>query len=201
MLELSFFLHEILSGTKKICVYRIYNRQSVDNIDKTLLPLKDLFVTMYFFKFKLTESWRCWSYPSSYMRYTFWFIGYMKSVFHGSSWLLLLLRNSEVCKLTPFPLLTPLICYLLFICESYKRIKDGKKKTRIPLDSNYILGFMTILWCRMFSWAGRNSHVSLRQGLEVYHRIIFSNYKFEGQSCVQWVCLAEAATCRKDTSC
>ena len=41
------------------------------------------------------------------------------------------------------------------------RIEDGTKETRISLNSNFILGFMTILWYGMFSWTSRNSRISL----------------------------------------
>ena len=40
---------------------------------------------------------------------------------------------------------------------------------------------------------------SLGQGVEIYYGIIFGNYKFEGPSCVQLICLTEAATIRRDT--
>ena len=59
--------------------------------------------------------------------------------------------DSEVCKLTPLLPLTPFTCCLLFICQSFKGIKDKKEKTGIPLDWDFILEFTTILWYEWFS--------------------------------------------------
>ena len=66
---------------------------------------------------------------------------------------------SEICILLPFLLLSRSTC-LLFVCRSWKRIKDIRKKTRILLNSNFIWGLTTILCCGMFSWTSRNSHIS-----------------------------------------
>ena len=52
--------------------------------------------------------------------------------------MLVLLGNSEVCKLSPFLLLTSFTCYLLLAIKVVKGIKHGRKKTGIPSDSNFI---------------------------------------------------------------
>ena len=58
-----------------------------------------------------------------------------------------------------FLFLMPLSCSLLLFVGSCKRIKDGRTETRILLYSNFISRF-TILWCGMFSWTSRSSHIS-----------------------------------------
>ena len=55
----------------------------------------------------------------------------------------------------------------LFLCRSCKRIKDGRKETRIPLNSNFIFRFTTILWWDMLSWTNRNSLVSQTSGWNI----------------------------------
>ena len=39
---------------------------------------------------------------------------------------------------------------LFLLAEAVKGIKDERKKTSIPLDSNFILRFTTILWWNIF---------------------------------------------------
>ena len=51
---------------------------------------------------------------------------------------------------SPF-LLTTFSVYLLLFVEAVKGIKDGKKKTGIPLVSNFILGVYNYSLAGMFS--------------------------------------------------
>ena len=91
-----------------------------------------------------------------------WCMEHMKVFFFFSSMRILLLGNSEVCVLLVLPF-TPihLLSYLFF--KAVKGIKDGRKKTRIPLNSIFILGLTNILWWRMSSWTCRKSHASPSQ--------------------------------------
>ena len=72
---------------------------------------------------------------------------------------------------------------------------DGMKETRILLDSNF--------YFRVYEHSVECFHELVeivafpRQGVEVYYRTVFDNYRFEGLSCVRVVCLAEAATCTR----
>ena len=93
--------------------------------------------------------------------------------------------------------LLPHSLVILFVFQSCKGIKDGRKKTRIPLNSIFILGLTTILWWRMFSWTCRKSHASPAKSFEKYQEITLGKLQVWGSAkclCVQWVCLAEAAT-------
>ena len=47
-----------------------------------------------------------------------------------------------------------------FVCESSKRIKDGREETKIPLNSNFSLRFYDYPVEGLFSWTSWNSHVS-----------------------------------------
>ena len=42
------------------------------------------------------------------------------------------------------------VFYYNSVGRSCKRIKDGTKKTRIPLDSSFILEVTCFLWCLYF---------------------------------------------------
>ena len=70
-----------------------------------------------------------------------------------------------------FLVLTPFTC-LLIVCGICKRIKDGRKETRIPLNSNFISGW------RCFS-EPVEIVMSLWQGVELYCIITSVSYKFE----------------------
>ena len=86
------------------------------------------------------------------------------SIIHGNDggyrWIVELYWNDFEFHIWLLFLLTPFIRCLLFSVWSCQRIKNGRKETRIPLNSNFILWLMTILWYCMFSWPCRNSHVS-----------------------------------------
>ena len=127
------------------------------------------------------------------------FMGYKK----GCLWLWwivdILLGDSEFSILTSFLLLSPFFCCLLFIRRSCKKIKDRQKNIGKTLDLNYFGVYDYFLVWDIF-WTSRKSHDSSRQGFEVYYRIVFGNYKFEGMSCLQWVYLSEAVTSKRDTS-
>ena len=81
------------------------------------------------------------------------------------------------------------LIYFSFVYGSCKRIKDGRKETRIPLNSNFILEFMTILWCGMFSWTSKHCCSSQTRCWNILWNH-FSTLR------VREVYLAEAATSR-----
>ena len=70
---------------------------------------------------------------------------------------LVVLGNSEVHIWLLF-LLIPFTC--LLSVEAMRELKTEGKRQGYLLDSNFIFGFMSIIWCGMFSWTSRNSHVS-----------------------------------------
>ena len=72
----------------------------------------------------------------------------------------------------------------LFVCRSCKGIKDGRKKTRISLDSKFIWRFTILLWCEMFSWTSRNSHAHLTRRLKNLMESSLVNCRFECPSYV-----------------
>ena len=51
--------------------------------------------------------------------------------------------------------------------ESYKRIKDGRKETRIPFNSNFLFSITTILWWKHFT-VPVEIVASAEQGVEIY---------------------------------
>ena len=90
----------------------------------------------------LTLSWIVWN-------RILWSMGYMKG-FLWLWWICWYCWESAVCKLTPLLLFIPFTYCLLFVCQSCKGIKDERKKTRIPLDWNFIWRFTPILWWECF---------------------------------------------------
>ena len=54
----------------------------------------------------------------------------------GELWVLL-----GVSYLTPFSSSYPIHLLASFVCGSSKKIQDGRKETKIPLNSNFILEF------------------------------------------------------------
>ena len=87
-----------------------------------------------------------------------------------------MLLSGEVCIPTPFLLLTT-FTFIIFICRRWKGIKDGRKKKKIPLDSNFNFKLTTILWwCRMFCWINRNSRLLETRRLKNIKELSFANY-------------------------
>ena len=78
-------------------------------------------------------------------------MGLMK-IFAG---VVLLLENSDVGNWLLFFLSS--FTWYLFVCWSFKGIKEGQEEERDTFKLNFIFGFTTILWCRMFTWTSRNS--------------------------------------------
>ena len=95
-----------------------------------------------------------------------------------------------------FLLLTPLTCLLLSLV-SCKRINDGKKETTIAFNLNFILGFMTILKWKTFSWTSRRSHISQTRSWSIL--VIFGAKKFEGR-CLSSGCFQLVIFSREDVS-
>ena len=52
-----------------------------------------------------------------------------------------------------------------FVNRSCKGIKDGRKKVRLPLDTNFILGVYHYTLMKMFSWTSRNSRTTPNQNV------------------------------------
>ena len=80
--------------------------------------------------------------------------------------------------------LTPFVFFfcLLFFCGSCKRIKTEGEKTEIPLYSDFILELTAILWWECFPKPIEIDTIPPDYALK--YRIIFSNYKFKGPSCI-----------------
>ena len=78
---------------------------------------------------------------------------------------MLLLRNSEVCKLAFF-----FLSYsLMFFCfaEAAKEFKTEKKKSGIPLNSIFIFRVYDYLECGIFTWTSRNGCASRSKNLKI----------------------------------
>ena len=89
-------------------------------------------------------------------------------------------------------------------CRSSKGIKNGRKKTRIPFDSNFILGGLR-LFCGEECFPGPVEILGFPQirCLKRYHGIILSKLQVWGPVmclCVQWVGSPETATSRRQNT-
>ena len=74
---------------------------------------------------------------------------------------------------------------LLCLWESCKRIKDGKKKTRILLYSDFILWFNNYSVLKFFSCTSRSSHISQTRCWNILESFLM--LKVWSLSFVQWV--------------
>ena len=131
-------------------------------------------------------------------------MGFTKGYFWLVGWLVncsYLLEDSEFHIWLLFFFLTHSLVVFFLAVKAVKELRIEGKRWGYFLTQT--LFWVLRLFCGRgtFFWIRRNSRISPRQGVEVYHRIIFGNYKFKGPSCVQWVCLTEAATSRRDTTC
>ena len=100
-----------------------------------------------------------------------------------------------------------LLFLLIPICllSSYLLVKvvrelniEGKRQGYLETQILF-LGFMIILWWRMFPWTSRNSHALPDKVLEEYHWIILGKLQDWGSIicfCVLWAGLADAVTSR-----